>query len=271
MLSREYEVTSLNMRRASLIISLSAVLLMTACSPAPNSNDVESDTQALSQTSQTEQALTPSEANGDSNVSPSKLKQAQLARRQADSAFGQIAESDTGTYIYYEDRLWYSDHERTFFMPLCGRPECEHIDEQCNAWIEARRFGVDNEHIYYVTFPQFDFGKEISILIEIRAARLDGSEHRLMHEVVRNPKRILHETSATPHYGLDAIYFTDYPFLDTSVGTGLYRAPYHDLQQVEQLLSVDDAQGVWLIMEISDRLILSTLVPGIGDRLRILN
>ena len=71
--------------------------------------------------------------------------------------------------------VYYSDKEYRDWMPLCGRPDCLHNDEDCNAYIGKRytQIWLYGDHIYYKV------EREVT-LPEIWRMKLDGSDHELI-------------------------------------------------------------------------------------------
>ena len=71
--------------------------------------------------------------------------------------------------------VYVSDKEYKDWMPLRGRPDCMHNDENCNAWLEGyvySKIWLYGNHIYYVHCDNYD--------PELWRMNLDGSEHEML-------------------------------------------------------------------------------------------
>lgn len=90
-----------------------------------------------------------------------------------------ILETEDAVYYLFQDHIYYSDKTYKEFLPLCGKPDCNHKNADCDAlictksgiWIyDGYLFYVDavpedDEHEVYVTEPA------------LWRMRLDGSQH----------------------------------------------------------------------------------------------
>ena len=103
----------------------------------------------------------------------------------ASSSFGnqQIFETDDAFYCVtdfkYPDGsissiVYFSDKEHREWLPLCGRPDCMHDSENCNAVTEGSvnmKIWLYGRHIYYIV------GALGSGIPSLWRMKLDGSEH----------------------------------------------------------------------------------------------
>ena len=92
------------------------------------------------------------------------------ARRQGIDALDNGFEvTDTGAYWMYDHWLLYGDHGSDTIIKLCGRPDCTHSDEDCNAY-----FGGCNNICYYGGYL-YTFGYD-----GLYRINLDGSKRLLV-------------------------------------------------------------------------------------------
>ncbi len=70
----------------------------------------------------------------------------------------EIGTDSTGASTYaYRDFLFFSEHDSNVMIKLCGRPDCLHIDETCNACFENAVGGVSYYNGYlYVAVETLD-------------------------------------------------------------------------------------------------------------------
>lgn len=102
-------------------------------------------------------------------------------------SYGRNMIFETSTGIYFQNYVDYSSEIGTLSMieyaesplgpwiPLCGKPECLHNSENCNAYVGDHMMGMYNNRIYY-SYTYFD---NDSVTKEgIFSMALDGTDHR---------------------------------------------------------------------------------------------
>lgn len=137
------------MRKIIALLCVSALLLAVGCN---GKNETESEV--------------PSESV--SEFTPEDRLQANLR----DHFF----ETEDGCYYQCGEYIYFIPRGGDTSYPLCGKPNCTHDDENCNAWCGAA-FGYYNKSLYAVspgeTARQYDIVK----------MNLDGTEHEVVAQI----------------------------------------------------------------------------------------
>lgn len=157
------------------IIGGLALVTLSACVMSPNNASTTS---------------APSETDAAACV-PSKAPRQELILDFGSSYAAELTEQvfDTESSVYYlcredneQEVIYISDKEYKDWMPLCGRPNCMHDDENCDAWLEGSTLGCKiwpfDEHIYYL----IDNNKQSDSVYELWRMKLDGTEHEMALE-----------------------------------------------------------------------------------------
>lgn len=85
-----------------------------------------------------------------------------------------IAKSEYGYYILIGKRIYYIEKETMTAVPLCGKPNCMHIDANCNAYVGAvDSICYSNDYIYFVSVAGDDQDFEGAYLTKMS---VDGSQ-----------------------------------------------------------------------------------------------
>ncbi len=70
--------------------------------------------------------------------------------------------------------LFYGDHGSDTIVKLCGRPDCDHLNEDCNAWFNSGgNVYYDGSHLFVVNSPRFG-------LFRVTRMDLDGSNQEVI-------------------------------------------------------------------------------------------
>lgn len=86
--------------------------------------------------------------------------------------------TDTGIYLmcqmgYGRSYLLYADHGSDTFVKLCGRPDCEHTNAQCNAYFEnASGLYYDGSHLFV--------GEQMGSIVKVYQLDLDGNNRTVV-------------------------------------------------------------------------------------------
>lgn len=86
-----------------------------------------------------------------------------------------------GSTLYFLNRIGgaaqyilYADTETQLSGYLCGKPECTHSDENCNAWIgNASNLFIYDDHIYWVSM---DYNDDVKLWLN--RMELNGEKHK---------------------------------------------------------------------------------------------
>ena len=89
-----------------------------------------------------------------------------------------ILETEDTVYYLFENYLYFSDKEYKDFMPLCSRPNCDHIDENCDAYVCTKSgIWIYGDHIYYVDAVDDGYDEIPYTEPALWRIKLDGSQH----------------------------------------------------------------------------------------------
>ncbi len=122
------------------------------------------------------------------------------------------------------------------FYPLCGKPNCLHNDENCNAYFDGSPlgFGYYDGAIYALDYSGFE-----NKLIKLN---LDGTDH----SVVKTLDNIEFVTSCWYHHGMFFIYYEDDEELPPQMQENhLYVVKLSDLSVTEPVQNLDDLGGLY--------------------------
>lgn len=153
------------MKKICLLLTAIFVLLLAACSKTPKDTETAAPVSGVD--------------SGESEPSaPYELKVAPEDRNQA---FGweTFVETPEAYYYGWEHFIFFCPRNDTTFRPLCGKPNCLHNDENCNAWFEGSDFGYYNGALYATADP---IGFE-SLMLSVVRIELDGTDHREVAQV----------------------------------------------------------------------------------------
>ncbi len=87
-----------------------------------------------------------------------------------------------GAYVYYIDKSTKS------VTILCGKPECEHNDDTCNARLAARSLCFYNGKLYYFNGDKLiENGQAVDYGDRIYSANPDGTDHKAVQKLEFTP------------------------------------------------------------------------------------
>jgi len=141
------------MKKTMLFLCCLLVLNFVGCSKAPNGTQSPADADAYGLHSSPEDML------------------------QACSLFSGFLETPEGCYYIYEEEtmpvLFFCPRGGEAFLPLCGKPNCEHKDENCSACV-GLVLGYYDGALY---------SAEASDGLRVIKMNLDGTDHRIVAQV----------------------------------------------------------------------------------------
>ena len=114
--------------------------------------------------------------------------------------------TDTLYFLGWSDHyIKYADKATGISGVLCGRPECRHNDENCNAYVDAECILMDGDRLYWMAVEFTDSG----IQYVLYSMALDGTDRRKETELPEG--FIPSSTAAHRHYLLydGWLYFGD--------------------------------------------------------------
>lgn len=144
----------------------------------------------------TDQTEATAPASGGSEPSaPYALKVPPEDRNQA-FAWETFVETPEAYYYGWDNVIFFCPRNDTTFRPLCGKPNCLHNDENCNAWFDGFCLGYYDGALYTTANP-IGFNSPMLAVIKIE---LDGTDHREVAQVdIREAMRLGY--SCTFHHG----------------------------------------------------------------------
>ena len=161
------------------------------------------------------------------------------------SALGFFTETESGYYLSSGDFFYYSDKDKINFVKLCNKPDCEHKDENCNAYNYGANYDThffngklvfpyikDNETEYKLTIASKNMdGTDFKIEkeLDIDAYRYDGKMHRnyFVYNLEKYDEGTTDRTSTLylldlNHLEQEPIIIYEYVETVVDVGVGIY-------------------------------------------------
>ena len=119
--------------------------------------------------------------SGTSESEMSTAYELKVAPEDRNQAFGweTFVETPEAYYYGWEHLIFFCPRNDTTFRPLCGKPNCLHNDENCNAWFAGSDFGYYNGALYATANP-IGFDSPMLAVIKIE---LDGTDRREVAQV----------------------------------------------------------------------------------------
>lgn len=101
------------------------------------------------------------------------------------SAPGVFTETESGYYISSGDFFYYSDKDKINFVKLCNKPNCEHKDENCNAY----NYGAISDTHFFNGKLVFSYTKDGTSVREliIASKNMDGTDFKIEKELDIGP------------------------------------------------------------------------------------
>ncbi|MDD2212988.1 MAG: hypothetical protein PHR21_00355 [Oscillospiraceae bacterium] len=180
------------------------------------------------------------------------------AMRQSLSEPGSFVETDFGCYYLSDYFIYYADRGSTNYVKLCGRPDCTHDSEDCNAYIGSDTFSYYEDEIYYCQYET----SEDKPRYELWKMQADGSQHEKVKTIYTASSSTL---SLQGFFHQGYYYFTDAPLGLSQQGTGLYRVKLDSHSETEQLLPASDLSHFYTMWACQDQLYFT----GINDQEQI--
>jgi len=104
----------------------------------------------------------------------------ELAPEDRNQSFGALSfvETTDGYYFGCNSLVYFCPRGGDVFLPLCCKPNCEHRDRNCNAWVELSAFGYYDGALYAVSAkPDSEVFK-----LELIKIKMDGTDHQVVAE-----------------------------------------------------------------------------------------
>ena len=121
-----------------------------------------------------------------------------------------LCATDTGYYIQYAGgSLYYVDKAKKTSTIVCGKPECRHDDDTCNAylhatglWFTGNKLYFTNGDLIFVNGTPVDYGERVYSL------NPDGTDHQPVQKLEFTPGGDLSYILNVPIYHRGMVYFT---------------------------------------------------------------
>ena len=161
------------MKKLCLVLAAILIVLLAAC--GKNTENIE----------------TTASASRESEPSaPYELKVAPEDRNQA-FAWSNFVETSEAYYYDWDHLIYFCPRGEATFRPLCGKPNCRHNDENCNAWFEGTSLGYYDGAFYTTSSSRTN--------LRVIRIELDGSDHREVAQV--DISKIYQAYACTFHHG----------------------------------------------------------------------
>lgn len=83
-----------------------------------------------------------------------------------------VCKVDGGYYLQSDGLLYFMDTASGRMTTVCGKPECSHSDDTCNAWINSPFLSLYNGKLYYATSSS-----NTGNMLTLYSMNKDGTEH----------------------------------------------------------------------------------------------
>ena len=151
-----------------LLISLCLMLNLSACNKTEHNHSLHSTESTANEAPSTDSHR---DMLHELFTDPSVMRQG--------TSYSGFRESPLAIYYEHGNYLYYADATSNIFTILCGRPECNHMDEHCDAYVPYREFTIFEGEIYTHELSTRD-GIHY---IELWKRQLDGSAHEKLKDV----------------------------------------------------------------------------------------
>lgn len=111
-----------------------------------------------------------------------------------------MCETDAGAYLNYNGFLYFLDKESKRATVLCGKPDCEHKNSDCGAWINTRGMWYGGDKLYCVSYAKGNGGKFVTSL------NPDGTDRRTVQELQYEANGVQSSVTGAIYYRGDVYY-----------------------------------------------------------------
>lgn len=89
-----------------------------------------------------------------------------------------VCKMEAGYYLSYDGFLYFLDGTTGNIIAVCARPECNHTDDDCNAWINSKMLSYYQGKLYYVNSDAKSDNMKTLYSVE-----LDGTDHTKLQKL----------------------------------------------------------------------------------------
>ena len=154
-----------------------------------------------------------------------------------------ICETETGYYfqydgMFYTGALFYIDKGTNRATILCGKPDCDHMGDDCNSKANAFSLWCNGERLYYAySDGKTENGKFVYLGKYVRSLGLDGTGRREVQNLeLTQVSSVTLSSSDRPIYHRGNVYFT--------FNCVLYSMPLEgDIQDAKRIWGEDYSDG----------------------------
>ena len=119
-------------------------------------------------------------------VNQNGSKDFQKNMHQSDSLeFGRVSETEDGIYIQLDwDYMYYIDKATKGITILCGKPECEHNDNTCNAYTYSNSIWFAGDKLYFINSDSImENGSYVDYGLRLYCVDPNGENRRVVQKL----------------------------------------------------------------------------------------
>ena len=119
-----------------------------------------------------------------------------------------ITETNDGIYVQYDAFGYYIDKATKNITILCGKPECEHNDLTCNAWIYAYSLWFAGDKLYFTNSDSImENGRYIDYGLRLYSVDPDGTNRSVVQKLQFTPSGDTSSWAPQPIQHRGIVYF----------------------------------------------------------------
>lgn len=120
-----------------------------------------------------------------------------------------LCETEDGYYFQYDAFVYFLDKQTKAATILCGKPDCLHNDDTCNAWIHGWSLSYYNNRLYYENGDSIlENGKYTDYGWRLYSIDVDGTNRSVSQSLEFTPGGDTSPYKTTPIIHRGNVYFT---------------------------------------------------------------
>ena len=118
------------------------------------------------------------------------------------------AETNDGIYVQFDAYGYYIDKATKSITILCGKPECEHNDSTCNAWIYAYSLWFAGDKLYFANSDSImENGSYVNYGLRLYSVDPNGENRRVVQKLQFTPSGDTSSWAPRPIQHRGIVYF----------------------------------------------------------------
>ena len=120
----------------------------------------------------------------------------------------QVTETSDGIYVHFDAFGYYIDKATKNITILCGKPECEHNDLTCNAWIYAYSLWFAGDKLYFANSDSImENGSYVNYGLRLYSVDPDGTNRSVVQRLQFTPSGDTSSWAPRPIQHRGIVYF----------------------------------------------------------------